>query len=214
MFTGIVEEIGKIKNIHQHTSFMRIFIYCKNVLDGTSIGDSIAVNGVCLTVNEMDKESFSADVMPETVRKTNFTSLKPGSNVNLERALRLFDRLGGHIVTGHVDGVGVISKIVHEGNADIFTIDSPEHILKYIIQKGSVALDGTSLTVASYDDRSFKVSLIPLTRGHTNLGLKKEGDFVNIECDIIGKYVEKLISPSENNKSNLTLGFLEQHGFL
>ncbi|HOV26288.1 MAG TPA: riboflavin synthase [Pseudobacteroides sp.] len=222
MFTGIVEELGRVKSISYGSKSIKIIIGCSNVIEGTKIGDSIAVNGVCLTVTEMGNDFFVADVMPETLRKTSLKDLEVSSLVNLERALRLSDRLGGHIVSGHIDGTGVIAQRTEEDNAVWYSIKAHEDILKYIILKGSVAVDGTSLTVAYVDNDIFKVSLIPHTRQVTTLGFKKAGDTVNIEVDQIAKYVEKLTmfnnndtnSKDSENKSRLSLDFLRDNGFL
>ena len=180
------------------------------------IGDSIAVNGACLTVSSLGTDWFSADATPETVRRTGLLSLNPGDRVNLERALRCGDRLGGHLVSGHSDGVGIVTGSTTEGNATWLTIEAPAAIMKYIVLKGSVALDGASLTVASVDDRCFKVTLIPLTTGMTNLAEKKTGDRINIECDMIGKYVEKLLNgviPAPERHGGISWEFLKKNGF-
>jgi len=217
MFTGIVEELGKVRSISYGTKSIKIVIGSSKVIEGTKIGDSIAVNGVCLTVTEMGNGFFVADVMPETLRKTSLKDLEVSSFVNLERALKLSDRLGGHLVSGHIDGTGVISEKAEEDNAVWYSIKAHEEILKYIILKGSVAIDGTSLTVAYVDHDIFKVSLIPHTRQVTTLGIKKAGDTVNIEVDQIAKYVEKLTmfnSKDSENKSRLSMDFLRDNGFL
>lgn len=216
MFTGIVEELGKVKSIAKGSSSIRLCIECIKIIDDIKIGDSISVNGICLTVTDFGSNSFTADVMPETMRKTNLGKLKISEKVNLERALKPTDRLGGHIVSGHIDGTGVITQKIAENNAQWLTIEAPDSILKYIVMKGSVALDGTSLTVAVSEKNSFKVSLIPLTAGFTTLGLKGIGDEVNIECDVIGKYVEKLFSrgtEGESAKKGLSIDFLRENGF-
>ncbi|HPO77747.1 MAG TPA: riboflavin synthase [Thermoclostridium caenicola] len=216
MFTGIVEEMGTIKGISRGSKSARLSISCSRVMDGMKIGDSIAVNGVCLTVTDMGGNWFSADVMPETLRNTGLGMLKISDKVNLERALRLSDRLGGHIVTGHIDGTGTVISRVEEDNAIWLTIEARNDILKYIVMKGSVALDGTSLTVALVDDRCFKVSLIPHTAGETTLGSKKVGDQLNIECDVIGKYVERLFNCSSQEskpKRDISVEFLKSNGF-
>ncbi len=185
-------------------------IQASTVLEGTKVGDSIAVNGICLTVTTLDSTSFSADVMPETISKTSLSSIQVGSKVNLERALQLTDRLGGHMVSGHIDGRGTIESILSDGNAIRYTIMAPKSILHYIIEKGSIAIDGISLTVVSVNDHSFEVSVIPHTLQETILPLKKQGDFVNLENDLIGKYVEKLI---KKDSPTITRDFLLQHGF-
>lgn len=218
MFTGIVEEMGSVRNIVYGSSSIKLSIGCSIVMEATVKGDSIAVNGICLTVTELGTDWFTADVMPETMRKTSLEKLKPGHKVNLERALRLSDRLGGHIVSGHIDGTGTIMATKGEDNAVLITIEAPQQVMKYIVQKGSVALDGTSLTIAELRDNTFTVSLIPLTRGFTILGAKAIGDKVNIECDVIGKYVEKMLkseaAAEEPAKKDLSVEFLREHGFM
>lgn len=216
MFTGLIEEIGTVKNISKGTKSAQITINADKVLDGIKLGDSISTNGVCLTVIKYDKNSFTIDAMPETINKSNLKFLNTGSKVNLERALRLGDRLGGHLVSGHVDGTGLINNIKEDDNATIVTIKAPNDILKYVVQKGSIAIDGTSLTVVSVDDETFKVSIIPLTKDETTLLSKKVGEIVNLECDMIGKYVEKLLKFENNNekKNSLDMNFLKENGFL
>lgn len=186
------------------------------MLEDVKLGDSIAVNGVCLTVNHYSKDFFIADVMPETVAKTTIQYLKPGMPVNLERALRLGDRMGGHLVQGHVDGVGSIQKKDKQDIAIVFKIKAPPAIIKYSIPKGSIAIDGISLTLIEVVSDSFTVSLIPHTAQETTLGLKQPGDLVNLESDIIGRYVERLMKNDHdiNRDSGLNMGFLAQHGFL
>ncbi|MCX7745689.1 MAG: riboflavin synthase [Clostridia bacterium] len=216
MFTGIIEEIGTVREMIRGSKSIRIKIECSKIMDDIKIGDSISVNGICLTATHLGDNFFIADVMPETMEKTNLGRLNIAGKVNLERALRLSDRMGGHIVTGHIDGVGIIKGKNADDNAVWLTVEAPDSILKYIVMKGSVALDGTSLTVAYIDDCSFKVSLIPLTRGETTLGRKETGDFINIECDVLGKYIEKLLLnniPSEAHKNEISLDFLEENGF-
>jgi riboflavin synthase len=216
VFTGIVEEIGKVKSIVGGSNSIKLSIECEKIIEGTKLGDSIAVNGICLTVTEISGSSFTADVMPETMRRTNLNKLAVSQKVNLERALRLFDRLGGHIVSGHIDGIGTLINKIEEDNAIWLTIEANESIMKYIIIKGSVALDGTSLTVARIFDSGFEVSLIPLTAGITTLGSKKIGDEINIECDIVGKYIEKMLNHGNSNngkKSDISMDFLIENGF-
>ncbi|SDP64186.1 riboflavin synthase [Selenomonas ruminantium] len=210
MFTGIIEEVGRVARIGGGS----LVIDCQKVLEDVHLGDSIAVNGVCLTVTHFDRSSFTADVMPETVRRTSLAELKKGSPVNLERALTLASRLGGHIVSGHIDGTGEIVKFTDEGNAILMTVNAESGLLRYIVEKGSVALDGISLTVASVTDHDFTVSLIPHTREVTNLGSKKLGSPINIETDVLGKYVEKMLGGSKAPaKSTMTLDFLRENGF-
>ena len=205
MFTGIVEEVGKVKSIGGG----KIVIAAETVIADVAIGDSICVIGVCLTVTDFDCGSFAADIMPETIRRTSLSELKIGNLVNLERALTLSSRLGGHIVSGHIDGVGKILSLKNEANAVLMKIRADSKLLRYVVEKGSVALDGISLTVASVDSESFTVSLIPHTREITNLKEKKIGSLINIETDIIGKYVEKLMGKSEG----ITKEFLLSNGF-
>jgi len=216
MFTGIVEEIGSIRGIIQGSLSIQLSVNCSKVLEDVKTGDSIAVNGICLTVVNQSSYWFSADVMPETMRKTGLQKLNISDKVNLERALRLSDRLGGHIVSGHIDGTGIVTSRIEEDNAIWLTIEAIDNILKYIVNKGSVALDGTSLTVAYVDEKCFKVSLIPLTAGATTLGYKRIGDQINIECDVIGKYVEKLVNGNNQEakyKKDISFDFLRNNGF-
>lgn len=217
MFTGIVEEIGEIVAISKGIQSSRLTIKGNLVFQDAKLGDSIAVNGVCLTVADMTSNTFTADVMAETIRRSSLGALKKGSKVNLERAMSAEGRFGGHIVSGHIDGIGTISEMKKEENAVWVTIEAPSHVLRYIVEKGSIAIDGISLTVAYIDQEGFKVSIIPHTGSETILLTKKKGDIVNLECDVIGKYVEKLIStPKEEKrtqKSNLTADFLRNHGF-
>lgn len=217
MFTGLVEELGKVKAIEKGARSVRITISAKKVLEDVKLGDSIAVNGVCLTAVAYDSSYFTADVMPETVNKTVLAHLKPGDLVNLERTLRLGDRFGGHMVSGHVDSVGKIIAKDQNDIAIIVKISVTPETSRYIIKKGSIAIDGISLTVVEATDTWFSVSLIPHTAKMTTLGYKRVGDAVNLETDIIGKYVEKLLMPKEtesvSTKSKITMDFLAQHGF-
>lgn len=210
MFTGIVEEIGHIHHISKTSRAEKLVISCEKVLEGTKIGDSIAVNGTCLTVTAMDGTSFSADVTPETMRRTAFSLFRPGTPVNLERALRLGDRLGGHIMMGHVDGTGRILSMKKDDNAVNISISTDRKWMRHIIEKGSVAVDGISLTVAGRTEKSFSIALIPHTGSETALLLKHPGDLVNLECDYLGKYVEQLLK--EGPTEGLTMGMLETLG--
>ncbi len=219
MFTGIVEEIGTVRQIVKGSLSSRFIIEADKVLQGTEIGDSICTSGVCLTVTRIGKGCFEADVMAETMRRSKLNVLTKGSNVNLERALTLQSRLGGHIVSGHIDGTGVITQMEREDNAVWVTVAADITILKYIIEKGSVAIDGTSLTVAYVDDTCFRVSIIPHTAEETTLLGQTVGQLVNLECDMIGKYVERLLSFTSNkekhlSQSVLTEAYLAEHGFL
>lgn len=203
MFTGIIEEVGKIKNISKTSSGILLTISADKVLRDCNIGDSIAVNGICLTVTKFDNDSFTVDVMNETVRKTTLHKLTQNSYVNLERAMLANSRFGGHIVSGHIDGTGTISDIKKDGIAFIYKINTTKEITKYIINKGSITIDGISLTVVSVSDTSFTVSIIPHTMTVTNLGKKKIGDMVNLENDCIAKYVEKMLDNKQEKKSLL-----------
>lgn len=214
MFTGIVEEVGQVKAIGNGT----LQIQAAKVLEDVKLGDSIAVNGICLTVTGFNSHSFQADVMPETIKRTSLGELKLGSPVNLERALTLSSRLGGHIVSGHIDGTGRIASLKEDKNAILMKIQTDGAILRYIVEKGSVALDGISLTVAQVGTRDFTVSLIPHTRQVTNLSAKGEGSLINIENDVVGKYVAKLLQPAGESadvavQSSITMDFLKENGF-
>lgn len=216
MFTGIVEELGVIKSVRRGAESARLMIDAARVIGGSRVGDSIMVNGVCLTSVYFGERTFTADVMAETLDKSNLGKLKTGDRVNLERALRLDDRLGGHIVSGHIDGVGTISSREKHDIATLITIKAPQAVMRYIIKKGSVAIDGISLTVVDFAADSFQVSLIPHTANETTLGFKKNGDTVNLEGDIIGKYIERMMNfkGSKENDTGLNMGFLAEHGFL
>lgn len=204
MFTGIVEECGTVLDVLKNGVSGSVQIQASTVLEGTKTGDSIAVNGVCLTVTKLTKSSFTADVMAETFRRTNLGNLGKNSRVNLERAMAADGRFGGHIVSGHIDGTGIISRIKEEGNAVWIYISAPQTILNLIVEKGSVAVDGISLTVAAVSDKEFAVSVIPHTRENTALSGKKTGAVVNLENDIIGKYVQKLTGTAQINESSET----------
>lgn len=214
LFTGIVEEIGTVSNIIKGEKSIKLSLQCSKILEDTKLGDSISVNGICLTVTHLSKGAFTADVMPETLRSTNLGQLKIGYKVNLERAMSPQNRFGGHIVSGHIDGTGTITHIDKEDNAVWFTIQAAGEILKYIIHKGSISVDGISLTVQHVDRLQFKVSVIPHTRDYTILPMKKVGDIVNLECDIVGKYIERLMNfKSEGTDDKITLDYLIENGF-
>lgn len=215
MFTGIVEEIGEIKSIKKGSKSSVLTIKASKVLEDTAIGDSIMTNGVCLTVTDMSAGEFKADVMAETLNRTALNSLTQGSRLNLERALNLQTRLGGHMVSGHIDGTGIIKNFRKDDNAVWVTIETEEKLLRYIIEKGSIAIDGISLTVATVSDKDFQVSIIPHTADETTLLSHKIGDQVNLEVDLIGKYVEKLLglSSDTNNKEKITQAYLKTNGF-
>ena len=218
MFTGLVAELGTVQRLARQGNSYHLTVGAQKVLQNLKIGDSVAVNGACLTVVRMDDSGFTADVMPETVRLTNIGSLKPGSRVNLERTLRLCDGLDGHIVSGHVEGLGTISEQRPEGIAVVVTIATPPELLKYIIKKGSIAIDGISLTVTEVTDTSFSVSLIPHTAKETTLGFKKVGDSVNLETDILGKYVERMLTWNKQTQAGkadtLNMQMLLENGFV
>ena len=211
MFTGIIEEIGKIERIISGSSKASLKIHCPKVLDESKLGDSIAVNGVCLTISDLQQNSFSADVMPITFQKSNLHKLQINSPVNLERAMPATGRFGGHLVSGHVENVGKISKIRREQNAVLLQISATEETLKYLIPEGSVALDGISLTIARLQKDSFVCSIIPHTFQQTNLQYKKSGDLLNIEVDALGKYIYHFLKRTA--KPALDRTFLAKHGF-
>ena len=192
MFTGIVEETGTILNIKKGTHSAVLSIQAEKILEDVHLGDSIAVNGVCLTVTSFQKNYFTADVMHETLNRSSLAQLRPGKHVNLERAMIAGGRFGGHIVSGHIDGTGRIAQIQKDDNAVWYTIQAEQKLLRYIVEKGSIAIDGISLTVAGVTKTGFSVSIIPHTVQITTLGEKRTGDLVNLETDLIGKYVERL----------------------
>lgn len=218
MFTGIVEELGSIKTVAHSTRSVKLTVKANKILEDMNLGDSIAVSGACLTVVGFTDNEFTADVMPETLKRTALADIRSGDFVNLERALSLNTRLGGHIVSGHVDGVGEIVSMDKDDNAVIIKIKVNESLAKYVIEKGSVTIDGISLTVVKCGNTWFSVSIIPHTASVTTLAIKKPGDFVNIENDIIGKYVERLLgfqvtNDLNNKKNNLSMDFLKENGF-
>lgn len=216
MFTGIVEEKGKVKNIKKGAKSAMLSIEGNKIFEDVHLGDSIAVNGVCLTVTSYSKNVFTADVMNETLKRSSLGSLKNGSEVNLERAMAANGRFGGHIVSGHIDGTGVISDMSKDDIAIWVTISTTAEILRLIVEKGSIAIDGISLTVARVSNTDFAVSVIPHTGANTTLLDKKVGDVVNLENDITGKYIEKLLGLSKEEKkpeSRITKDFLTKYGF-
>ncbi len=214
MFTGIIEEIGIIRAVRRGVHSSVLSIEAENVLSDLKIGDSVAVNGVCLTAVSVSASGFSADVMHETLDRSTLGALAPGSRVNLERAMSANGRFGGHIVSGHIDGPGVILKTRRDDNAVWYTVETAPAQMHYIVEKGSIAIDGISLTVAEAGETWFSVSVIPHTAASTTLGGKKSGDPVNLETDLLGKYVEKLLcSRPAPIESHLTMEFLAQHGF-
>jgi riboflavin synthase len=221
MFTGIIEGLGTVAAIRPVGKGKHFTIVSDFVLEQMSIGDSIAVNGACLTAVSIDAKRFDADVSPETVSKTTFGGIKIGERVNLERALRISDRIDGHLVSGHIDGVGVLLQRKTSANTILVTISAPEVLTRYMIMKGSVAVDGISLTINELERETFEVSIIPHTAKLTTVGLKKIGDSVNIETDMIGKYVERFMlekqdydTGSEEKKPTIDRQFLAKSGFL
>lgn len=217
MFTGIIEEKGTIENIQQKNEAIVMTVRAKKILEDVQLGDSIAVNGVCLTVTSFTSSEFTVDIMPETVRATSLRTLKRGSKVNLERAMAANGRFGGHFVSGHVDGIGTILKKERVDNAVYYEIEIPPELRPYILLKGSVAVDGTSLTVFNVTDTTFTISIIPHTLDETIIGSKGPGDIVNIECDMIAKYIEQFLTNrfqgQNNGQTTITESFLEENGF-
>lgn len=212
MFTGIIEEIGTLRSIRRAGPSAVLTIEAKKILKDIHLGDSIAVNGICLTVISFTSDTFTADVMHETMDRTALKHLQNKSPVNLERAMAADGRFGGHIVSGHIDGTGIITSTKKDSNAVWYTISADKQLLRYIIEKGSIAIDGISLTVAAVTDRDFSVSVIPHTAKETTLSLKHPGDTVNLENDCIGKYIEKLMNTSSHS-SGITKDFLARFGY-
>ena len=215
MFTGIVEEMGVLRSVRRGAQSAVLSIGAETVLSDLKIGDSVAVNGVCLTATTVDAGGFTADVMHETLNRSSLGALVPGSPVNLERAMAANGRFGGHMVAGHIDGTGTITARRQDDNAVWYTVSAAPSLLRYIVEKGSIAIDGISLTVASVAADRFSVSVIPHTAAVTVLGRKRPGDTVNLETDIIGKYVEKLLRPAADTapKGGISLEFLMENGF-
>lgn len=213
MFTGIIEEVGRVQAVRRGARSAVLQIAAQAVTAELNIGDSVAVNGVCLTVTELSSSGFAADVMPETLSRSNLGALASGSRVNLERALSANGRFGGHIVSGHIDGVGRVLAVQRDDNALWYEIAAAPELLRYVVEKGSVAVDGISLTVARVSDKALAVSVIPHTAAATTLAERKAGASVNLECDILAKYVEKLLKPQDTPRSGLTLEFLRENGF-
>ncbi|HJE92900.1 riboflavin synthase [Anaerotignum lactatifermentans] len=216
MFTGIIEELGTIRGVSLTKDGGELQIAATTVLGGTKLGDSIAVNGTCLTVTKLEKDGFTAFVMAESLRRTNLGSLKRGSVVHLERAMAADGRFGGHMVTGHIDGQGTFLSQKPEGQAVVLTIGADPEILSGIVEKGSIAIDGTSLTVMDVSKDSFRVGIIPHTGGHTALLDRPKGYACNLETDVIGKYIQKFLAKNTEStpkKSTLTMDFLRENGF-
>ena len=215
MFTGLVAELGTVKNLIRMGESYHLTVCAKKVMHNLKIGDSMATNGVCLTVVKLTEEEFTVDVMPETARLTNIGQLRAGDRVNLERTLRPVDGLDGHIVSGHVEGLGTIISERPDGIAKVVSFEAPVNLLKYIIPKGSITIDGISLTVTQVTQNGFSVSLIPHTAKETTLGFKSVGDKVNLETDIIGKYVERMLSWNKNSSGKeLDMNTLFENGFM
>jgi riboflavin synthase len=207
VFTGIVEEIGRVTSAQPGN----LVITASRVLQGMEVGGSIAVNGVCLTVTSFDSNSFSVDIMPETLGRTNLGLLRVGDEVNLERPLTPEKQLGGHLVQGHIDNTGRVTSVTWDGEAMLIRFEAPPEAMRYVVRKGFIAVDGVSLTIVDYDASSFLVSIVEYTRKHTTLGSRRVGDLVNLEVDVIAKYVERL---SQAHRPGLTIDFLQEHGFL
>ncbi len=207
MFTGIAGEIGKVIA----AQVRGLAIGASDILQGINRGGSIAVNGICLTITDFDNDSFSVDVMPETRKRTNLGLLRPGDAVNLERPLALGGEVGGHLVQGHIDNTGTVASITRDGEAMLISFEAPSEVMRFIVPKGFIAVDGVSLTVVSRDTNSFWVSLVDYTQKHTTLGAKQVGDLVNLETDIIAKYIEQF---NQTRRTGITVDFLQEHGFL
>ena len=217
MFTGIIEEMGVVKEVTKTRQGSSVSILAQTVLEGLKVGDSVTVNGACLTVVAFARTEMKADLSPETAKVTTLGSLKAGDPVNLERAMRLGDRLGGHLVTGHVDAIGIIRARVQEGDALQLTIEAPREVLRYCVPKGSVTVDGISLTLNEVTDRGFRVTIIPHTAKVTTLGIKQAGDAVNLEADLIGKFVERLFPGRESGSQpaiQIDKEYLQRRGLI
>ena len=217
MFTGLVEEMGEVIGLETGDLSLKITLRCKKVIEGAKLGDSIATNGTCLTATKIGSDYFEADIMHESVKRTNLKRLKVGDCVNLEKSITLATPLGGHLVTGNVDGEGMISNIYSDGIAKIYVVKIEPRLMKYVVEKGRVTLDGASLTVVDFGDDFLSVSLIPHTQEMITLGSKSVGDHINVETDLIGKYVERMMNFKEKveveKKSNITESFLAENGF-
>lgn len=215
MFTGIVEEVGKVESIRQGSRSMILSISARSILNDVHLGDSISINGICLTVTDFTNRNFTVDVMPETMKATNLHLLTNGSSVNLERAMAANGRFGGHFVSGHVDGTGRIIRKKAEENAVYYDIETKHSITETLVLKGSIAVDGVSLTIFGLKDGCVTISLIPHTLSQTVIGMKKEGDLVNIECDLLGKYLHKFANASQGQKQGgMTAEFFRENGFI
>ena len=214
MFSGIVEVLGDVRSMASGDSGARIAIEAGALVEGVKLGDSIAINGACMTVVAFGNSIFEADISPESLRMTNLGDLKAGEKVNLEKALALGDRLGGHMVTGHIDGMGKIRDRKADGDSIWLTVEAPPDVMRYLVFKGSIAIDGISLTVATCDEDSFSIAIIPHTSEHTTLTAKRDGAVVNLEADLIGKYVEKLLLPhAQARAGGVSMDKLKEHGY-
>ena len=214
MFSGIVEVLGDVRSMASGDSGARISIEAGALVEGVKLGDSIAINGACMTVVAFGNSIFEADISPESLRMTNLGDLKAGEKVNLEKALVLGDRLGGHMVTGHIDGMGKIRDRKADGDSIWLTVEAPPDVMRYLVFKGSIAVDGISLTVATCDEDSFSIAIIPHTSEHTTLTAKRDGAVVNLEADLIGKYVEKLLLPhAQARAGGVSMDKLKEHGY-
>jgi len=214
MFTGLTEELGIVKSINRLSYGASIFVECNKVLDDLNIGDSISVDGVCQTVGKLENNGFLVDVSQETIDVSTFKYFQTGKKVNLERAMKANGRFGGHIVSGHVDGTGKFIEKISQGAFDLYYFSVPDEITRYMVYKGSICVDGISLTIASLEDNVFSVAVIPQTTSNTNLLSLKSGDYINLESDIFAKYIEKFISKTDNTTDKITVSFLEEHGFM
>jgi len=214
MFTGIIEEIGKIRSINRIKDITKLIVSADKILTNMELGDSISVDGICLTIVKFTKSEFEVDLSPETLNLTTFKHKQINDMVNLERALRLGDKLGGHFVTGHIDGMRKINQIEKKGDSFIYSFTADDLILNNIVQKGSIAIDGVSLTIAELNKKLFSVAIIPYTYNNTTFRYKKSGDLVNMETDMLGKYVKKYIGFEEEHKSIIDEEFLKKYGFL
>jgi riboflavin synthase len=214
MFTGLIEETGTVKSIEKAAQGAVITIACSKVLEELQIGDSVAINGACQSAIKIDDGSFTVEASAETLNLTTFNNFQPGDKVNLERAMLAGGRLGGHMVTGHIDGVGEFREKINQGLADLYYFYAPDNVARYLVYKGSIAVNGISLTIASLEQNIFSVSVLPITSRSTTLADLNSGDRVNLESDIIAKYVEKFVSGADNSSGKINIGYLEEHGFI
>ncbi len=213
MFTGLIEEVGEVRRLTRAT-VVKLSIASSRMIEDVTVGDSVAVSGVCLTAVSLKGGEIAFDVVPETLARSTLIDLRPGDKVNLEASLRAGKMIGGHFVQGHVDGIGALESISSLAESRLFSVKAPPEVMRYVVEKGSIALDGISLTVARCDERSFTIAVIPHTLAGTTLGLKKTGDRVNLETDIIGKYVEKFLTARSSGSSGVTEDLLRQSGFM